>query len=311
VPLAHHPAGFPCSKMKLDNLFLQWLAAPDTQKLVLRLVDDAKAGRALTVPGAGGNVHAAAAASPPAVGPLAAVGGAASSPLSPSAAVATAAASAMLFQASAGGANQQQPPLSPRKAGGGALGPRGSPPSPARAAAAAAAAAAAPAAPSFGATPMESQQQAATAPPPPAPPASTAIPPFYAPATRAAPPPELAARAAALDALCASHPGGLTVPAFKGLVRDVFELPSVLAYPLFARLVAAGEAAVPCDAVRAWVAGRAVATAAEPAARLFDALRRDGAPAVTQDDLKAMMAGVLLSHPGLEFLQETPEFQDR
>jgi serine/threonine-protein phosphatase 2A regulatory subunit B'' len=85
----------------------------------------------------------------------------------------------------------------------------------------------------------------------------------------------------------------------------------VLAYPLFARLVAAGEAAVPGDAVRAWVAGRAVATAAEPAARLFDALRRDGAPSVTQDDLKAMMAGVLLSHPGLEFLQETPEFQDR
>ena len=24
-----------------------------------------------------------------------------------------------------------------------------------------------------------------------------------------------------------------------------------------------------------------------------------------------MMAGILLSHPGLEFLQETPEFQDR
>ena len=37
----------------------------------------------------------------------------------------------------------------------------------------------------------------------------------------------------------------------------------------------------------------------------------DGGRAVTSEGLKALVAGVLLSHPGLEFLQETPEFQDR
>lgn len=54
------------------------------------------------------------------------------------------------------------------------------------------------------------------------------------------------------------------------------------------------------------------------AADLYDAvgmrvqvLCRDGATSVTQADLKSMMAGILLSHPGLEFLQDTPEFQDR
>lgn len=45
--------------------------------------------------------------------------------------------------------------------------------------------------------------------------------------------------------------------------------------------------------------------------RLFDILRKEGVDYVSQDDLKSMMAGILLSHPGLEFLQETPEFQDR
>ena len=40
-------------------------------------------------------------------------------------------------------------------------------------------------------------------------------------------------------------------------------------------------------------------------------LCKDGTTSVTQADLKSMMAGILLSHPGLEFLQDTPEFQDR
>ena len=44
---------------------------------------------------------------------------------------------------------------------------------------------------------------------------------------------------------------------------------------------------------------------------MFDILRKEGCNYVTQADLKSMMAGILLSHPGLEFLQETPEFQDR
>lgn len=45
--------------------------------------------------------------------------------------------------------------------------------------------------------------------------------------------------------------------------------------------------------------------------RMYDILRKEGRCYVAPDDLKSMMAGILLSHPGLEFLQETPEFQDR
>jgi len=49
----------------------------------------------------------------------------------------------------------------------------------------------------------------------------------------------------------------------------------------------------------------------EPIVRLFDLLRKEDANCVTQADLKQMLNGILLSHPGLEFLQETPEFQER
>ena len=45
--------------------------------------------------------------------------------------------------------------------------------------------------------------------------------------------------------------------------------------------------------------------------RMYDILRSGDARHIEQADLKSMMAGILLSHPGLEFLQDTPEFQDR
>eukprot|EP00227_Mantoniella_beaufortii_P016649 CAMPEP_0197585914 /NCGR_PEP_ID=MMETSP1326-20131121/8072_1 /TAXON_ID=1155430 /ORGANISM="Genus nov. species nov., Strain RCC2288" /LENGTH=162 /DNA_ID=CAMNT_0043150483 /DNA_START=125 /DNA_END=610 /DNA_ORIENTATION=- len=41
---------FPSSKLKLDEFFLNWLSSPESQKLVLSLLEDAKAGRALQAP---------------------------------------------------------------------------------------------------------------------------------------------------------------------------------------------------------------------------------------------------------------------
>ena len=37
--------------------------------------------------------------------------------------------------------------------------------------------------------------------------------------------------------------------------------------------------------------------------RMFEILRKDECQWVAQADLKSMLAGILLSHPGLEFLQ--------
>lgn len=57
--------------------------------------------------------------------------------------------------------------------------------------------------------------------------------------------------------------------------------------------------------------GMVVWVQVDPVRRMFDILRKEDCRYVAPDDLKSMMAGILLSHPGLEFLQETPEFQDR
>jgi hypothetical protein len=38
---------------------------------------------------------------------------------------------------------------------------------------------------------------------------------------------------------------------------------------------------------------------------------QDNVHAVVPEDLRPLLAGILLSHPGLEFLQEAPEFQER
>jgi serine/threonine-protein phosphatase 2A regulatory subunit B'' len=48
--VAGAPKRFPSSKLKLDELFLQWISLPDSQKLILSLIDDAKAGNPLVGP---------------------------------------------------------------------------------------------------------------------------------------------------------------------------------------------------------------------------------------------------------------------
>eukprot|EP00878_Enallax_costatus_P011414 GHUV01011917.1.p1 GENE.GHUV01011917.1~~GHUV01011917.1.p1 ORF type:complete len:455 (+),score=124.40 GHUV01011917.1:298-1662(+) len=47
--LDNHPM-YPCAKLKLDQLFLQWLSLPDSQQMVSSLVEDAKQGKALKGP---------------------------------------------------------------------------------------------------------------------------------------------------------------------------------------------------------------------------------------------------------------------
>jgi len=91
---------------------------------------------------------------------------------------------------------------------------------------------------------------------------------------------------------------------------QVFELPTVLAYPLFYKLVVPEASLVSKAAMQAWI-GRKGLVSLDLQSRMMEVLCKDGCSSVTQADLKSMMAGILLSHPGLEFLQDTPEFQDR
>ncbi|BDA42548.1 probable serine/threonine protein phosphatase 2A regulator [Coccomyxa sp. Obi] len=238
-------ARFPCSKLKLDNLFLHWLSLQETQKLVLSLLDDAKNGRV-------GSYN------PPSV-PVP------SSPLSPPSATA-------LFAISI-------PPLSPQKA----QSPR-SESSPTRP-------------PSAAVFQKQSKDVAE-------------IPQFFFPGGPRIPDVVKRDMQNKLDHCFASHPEGLTIPAVKDLIREVFQLPTALAYPLFSKLAQPGVSTVTLHAVRSWIVQQNVMQV-EPVVRMFDILRSGDCNYIVQTDLKSMLAGILLSHPGLEFLQDTPEFQDR
>ena len=273
-----HSARFPASKTKLDNLFLQWLSLPESRKLV-----GGEAGR-------GGGLGARA-ARPPTPLPLLLrpqvlhllEDARAGRPLThPTPAPPTAASP--LSPATAAALFSAPPPLSPLKGGSGV--PR-SPVSP-RPAPAAAEAAASPRAPRAG-----------------------GVPPISHPGGPPPPPAVLAARRAALDAALAAGAaaGGLTLPAVKAVAASVFGLPPVAGFPLFSRLVPPDGAAVAPAALAAWIDAHG-GVAAPPGARLFDILR-GGDAAVGAVGLKALVAGVLSAHPGLEFLQDAPEFQDR
>lgn len=84
----------------------------------------------------------------------------------------------------------------------------------------------------------------------------------------------------------------------------------MLAYPLFYKLVVPEASLVSEQAMQSWISQRSLVSL-DLQSRMMDILCKDGSSSVTQADLKSMMAGILLSHPGLEFLQDTPEFQDR
>ena len=96
----------------------------------------------------------------------------------------------------------------------------------------------------------------------------------------------------------------------KTLLRDTFGLPSSLAYPLMAKLAPGSDAALPVPALQAWLA-HVDFMGAGPAQRAFDILRSPSRDHVLPIDFKPIMAGILNSHPGLGFLQDSPEFQDR
>lgn len=97
----------------------------------------------------------------------------------------------------------------------------------------------------------------------------------------------------------------------KTLLRDTFGLPSSLAYPLLAKLAPGSDNfIIPVTTLQNWLVsvdfmGRA------PAQRAFDILRAPDRQAILPVDFRPLMAGILSSHPGLAFLQDSPEFQDR
>lgn len=96
----------------------------------------------------------------------------------------------------------------------------------------------------------------------------------------------------------------------KTLLHDTFGLPMSLAYPLLHKLAPGSDNLVPVASLQAWL-GSVDFAATQQSQRAFDILRAPDAQFVTPADMHPLLAGILRSHPGLAFLQDSPEFQER
>ncbi|KAL9235160.1 hypothetical protein vseg_009947 [Gypsophila vaccaria] len=106
------------------------------------------------------------------------------------------------------------------------------------------------------------------------------------------------------------HTEGLQMNEFKVVTKEICKLPSFLSPILFKKIDVNGSGFVTRDAfVDYWVNGNLLTL--DVATQIFSIMKQPDHLFLTQDDFKPVLRELLATHPGLEFLQSTPEFQER
>ncbi|XWS76229.1 hypothetical protein CRYUN_Cryun01aG0157500 [Craigia yunnanensis] len=103
---------------------------------------------------------------------------------------------------------------------------------------------------------------------------------------------------------------GLQIDEFKTVTKEVCKLPSFLSSALFRKIdVDCARIAIRDAFIKFWVDGNMLTM--DKATQMFEILKRPGCKHLTQVDFKPVLRELLATHPGLEFLRNAPEFQDR
>ncbi|KAJ9696971.1 hypothetical protein PVL29_008951 [Vitis rotundifolia] len=97
---------------------------------------------------------------------------------------------------------------------------------------------------------------------------------------------------------------------FKSVTKDICRLPSFFSSALFRKIDTDCIGIVTKDAfIKYWVDGNMLTV--DAATQIFRILKQPDCKYLTQADFKPVLQDLLATHPGLEFLQSTPEFQER
>ncbi|MBA0859759.1 hypothetical protein Goshw_010387, partial [Gossypium schwendimanii] len=106
------------------------------------------------------------------------------------------------------------------------------------------------------------------------------------------------------------HPDGLQLHEFKLVTREICKLPSFFSPSLFRKIDVNGTGFITRDAfIDYWVNGNILTM--DVATQVYTILKQPDLKYLIQDDFKPVLRELLATHPGLEFLQSTPEFQER
>ncbi|KAL6210735.1 hypothetical protein ACLB2K_015967 [Fragaria x ananassa] len=113
-----------------------------------------------------------------------------------------------------------------------------------------------------------------------------------------------------IDELFSSHMDGLQVQEFKAVTKEVCKLPTFLSSAIFRKIDTGCSGIVTRDAfIRYWVDGNMMTM--DTATQVFKILKQPHCNYLSQVDFKPVLLELVATHPGLEFLHGTPEFQER
>ncbi|KAF7805234.1 putative serine/threonine protein phosphatase 2A regulatory subunit B''delta isoform X1 [Senna tora] len=113
-----------------------------------------------------------------------------------------------------------------------------------------------------------------------------------------------------VDQLFYGHLDGLQIHEFKLVTKEVCKLPYFFSSSIFRKIDVNGTGCVTRDAfVDYWINGNMLTM--DIATQIYTILKQPDLKYLTQDDFKPVLRELLATHPGLEFLQSTPEFQER
>ncbi|PON34745.1 Parvalbumin [Parasponia andersonii] len=106
------------------------------------------------------------------------------------------------------------------------------------------------------------------------------------------------------------HLDGLRMHEFKPLTKEICKLPTFFSAALFRKIDSNCTGIVTRDGfIKYWVEGNMLIMDTET--QVFRILKRQNCNYLSQVDFKPILQELLATHPGLEFLKSTPEFQER
>ncbi|KAG0477748.1 hypothetical protein HPP92_012467 [Vanilla planifolia] len=113
-----------------------------------------------------------------------------------------------------------------------------------------------------------------------------------------------------IDQLFFGHEDGLRIQEFKAVTKEICKLPSFFSNVLFKKIDVNFTGIVDRNSfIDYWITRNTMTM--DIASHIFNILKQPDNKYLSQEDFKPVLRELLSSHPGLEFLQNTPEFQDR